>query len=197
MSDLSYVLYAINVFELWQDPLVIVVNSPRAWVAVTSALLYPLSLVWGFLFSHIDIEFPFLFFLSCIYYDFLPLSQKHFIIYPSPLWCFRILRTLEKKQTKKKSSRWLPTCVKESPTWWYNYSITLDVFVFIFSSRLWAPGRGMVSYLSLDAQGHFSVCHRTETRFVLVKETHIVRPPWQHDMCVAPQKTLMFPLWSD
>lgn len=29
ISDLSYVLYAINVLELWEEALVIVVNSPR------------------------------------------------------------------------------------------------------------------------------------------------------------------------
>lgn len=55
----------------------------------------------------------------------------------------------------------------------------------------------MLSYLSSDVEGHFSVCHRTETRFILVKETPILGPPWQHGMCVVPQKTYGFPLWSD
>lgn len=47
-----------------------------------------------------------------------------------------------------------------------------------------------MSYLSLDAQGHLSVRHRTETRFVLVKETLLDH----HDnMVYVPRKPMGSP----
>ena len=113
------------------------------------------------------------------------------------IWPIMFQRTLEKKLKNYASD--YPGLQRHFPL---GGVIAVDVS-FCFSSWLWASRWGRVSYLSLDAQGYFGVCHRAGAGFLSIKGPSLLDHQWHRVYLCEVKKIqhrlpvrLMFDPWS-